>query len=253
MALNFRHEEILAVAKESGKVTVEGLAEKFGVTQQTIRRDLGELCDQGHLNRVHGGAVLPTGVINLAYEERRAMARQEKEDLARDCAENIPNGICLFMNIGTTTEAVARNLTNHRDLVVITNNLNVANILSGTQNNEIIIAGGILRRADGGVVGDVAAEFIRQFRADYAVVGVAAIGGDGTLLDYDYREVAVSRAIIHNARETFLVADSIKFRRHAPFKFGHITEASHFYTDAPPPQPVADLYREAGGRLHIPM
>lgn len=253
MALNFRHEEILALAQESGKVTVEGLAEKFGVTQQTIRRDLGELCDLGHLNRVHGGAVLPTGVINLAYEERRAMARREKEELARNCAEHIPNGVSVFLAIGTTTEAVARYLTNHRDLVIATNNLNVANILAGTQNNEVIISGGILRRSDGGIIGDIAAEFARQFRPDIAVIGAAAIGPDGALLEFDHREVAVSRAIIHFARETYLVADSIKFRRHAPFTFGNITEAQHFFTDAALPGPISTLYRERGGRVHLPL
>ena len=116
------------------------------------------------------------------------------------------------MNIGTTTEAVARALLKHRNLMVITNNLNVANILATSPNSEVIVAGGILRRADGALVGDVTAEFIGQFKVDYAIISSAAVDPDGSLLDYDFREVRVAQAIIKNARKSYLVADHTKFR-----------------------------------------
>ena len=83
MAQNFRHSEILTLARETGKVTVEELATRFNVTAQTIRRDLGELCDVGQLTRVHGGAMIPSGVIALGYEDRRSLASQEKDAIAR--------------------------------------------------------------------------------------------------------------------------------------------------------------------------
>ena len=130
MAQNFRHSEILTIAREAGKVTVEELAARFSVTAQTIRRDLAELCDIGQLTRVHGGAMIPSGVIALGYEDRRSLASVEKDAIARLVAEHIPDGVSIFMNIGTTTEAVARALLKHRNLMVITNNLNVANILA---------------------------------------------------------------------------------------------------------------------------
>ena len=131
-------------------------------------------------------------------------------------AQQIPDGVSIFMNIGTTTEAVARALLKHRNLMVITNNLNVANILATSPNSEVIVAGGILRRADGALVGDVTAEFIGQFKVDYAIIGSAAVDPDGSLLDYDFREVRVAQAIIKNARKSYLVADHTKFKMVAP-------------------------------------
>jgi DeoR family transcriptional regulator, glycerol-3-phosphate regulon repressor len=241
MAQNFRHSEILTIAREAGKVTVEGLATHFNVTAQTIRRDLTELCDVGQLTRVHGGAMIPSGVIALGYEDRRSLASHEKDAIARLVAEQIPDGVSIFMNIGTTTEAVARALLKHRNLMVITNNLNVANILATSSNSEVIVAGGILRRADGALVGDVTAEFIGQFKVDYAIIGSAAVDADGSLLDYDFREVRVAQAIIKNARKSYLVADHTKFKMAAPVRIASLADLDGFFTDVAPPKSVVQL------------
>ena len=210
MAVSFRQEEILKLAREVGRVTVDGLVERFDVTPQTIRRDLGELCDEGVLNRVHGGAVLATSLSNLGYSTRRGMAQPEKDAIGKLCSQAIPNDCSLFINIGTTTEAVARCLLQHRNIMVITNNLNVANILAENEHCEVIVAGGVLRRSDGGLVGEATGDFIRQFKVDYAIIGSSALDDDGALMDYDYREVRVAQAIIENARNTYLVADASK-------------------------------------------
>lgn len=233
--------EILTIAREAGKVTVEGLAARFNVTAQTIRRDLAELCDVGQLTRVHGGAMIPSGVIALGYEDRRSLASAEKDAMARLVAEQIPDGVSIFLNIGTTTEAVARALLKHRNLMVVTNNLNVANILATSPNSEVIVTGGILRRSDGALVGDVSAEFIGQFKVDYAVIGSAAVDADGSLLDYDFREVRVAQAIIKNARKSFLVADHTKFKMAAPVRIASLAELDGFFTDMTPPKSVVRL------------
>ena len=162
----FRHPEILEIARREGKVTVEGLALHFDVTLQTIRRDLRDLADAVRLERVHGGAVLPSGTTNIGYEERRSLKTEEKRAFARTCVKEIPNGISLFRNIGTSTETVAQELMHHENLMVGTNNMNVANILAGNSNCEIIVTDGQLRRADGGLVGNFAAETNRQFKFD---------------------------------------------------------------------------------------
>ena len=128
-------------------MTVEGLAALFDVTPQTIRRDLTELCQLGVLSRVHGGAVLVSGRSNIGYAARRQMAEQEKTAIAKLCAAEIPNDCSLFINIGTTTEAVARELLGHRNIMAITNNLNVANILAENEDCEVVVAGGRDRRS----------------------------------------------------------------------------------------------------------
>ena len=251
MVQNFRQNEILDIVKKQGKVTVDGLSKSFNVTVQTIRKDLNELCDNGILRRVHGGAIMASGIENIGYEERRALASDAKDAIAKICVQHIPDGASLFLNIGTSTEAVARALLKHNNLMVITNNLNVANILGNGSNFEVIVAGGILRRADGGLVGEVTADFMRQFKVDYAVIGTSALDEDGDLLDFDFREVKVSQAIIHNARKAFLVSDHSKFERTAPVKIVSLTELDMFFTDKQPSVGVSKLCNEADVTIEI--
>ena len=147
--LSNRQSDILNIARASGRVTVEDLARRFEVSAQTIRKDLNDLCDRRSMTRVHGGAIIASGVENLAYEARRFVAAEEKKAIGIAAAAQIPNGCSLFINIGTTTEEVASALTaTHEDLLVITNNLNVAMLLYRHPRIEVIVAGGTVRRAD---------------------------------------------------------------------------------------------------------
>ncbi|WP_171204607.1 DeoR/GlpR family DNA-binding transcription regulator [Ruegeria sp. HKCCA0235A] len=244
MSLSFRQSDILEIVSTEGRVTVEGLAERFGVTVQTIRRDLTELADAGKLDRVHGGAVLRSGVSNIGYEDRRALNADAKTRIAQTCAADIPDGASIFMNIGTSTEAVARQLLNHKNLLVVTNNMNVANILVENPDCEIIMAGGVLRRTDGGLIGNLTVSAIRQFKFDIAVIGCSTLDTDGDLLDFDFQEVQVSQAIIEKARRTFLVADHSKFQRSAPARIGSIAELDTVYSDLPLPGKLPEHCRE---------
>lgn len=241
MHFNVRHGQIMRIARESGRVTVDNLTNSLNVTAQTIRRDLTDLCAQGHLTRVHGGAILPSGIYNIGYEERRALSHEEKRALALETAKHIPDGASIFLNIGTTTEEIARALLAHRNLLVLTNNINVANTLSANTQSEVIVAGGILRRSDGGLVGDVAVDFVNQFHVDYAILSCAAISEDGIMLDYDYREVRVSKAILRNAKRRFLVADNVKFTRHAPVRIESLAVLDRFFTDKTPSPKIQNL------------
>ncbi|SDE02509.1 DeoR/GlpR family DNA-binding transcription regulator [Ruegeria marina] len=231
MSQTFRHPEILEIARTDGKVTVEGLADHFGVTLQTIRRDLKDLADAGKLERVHGGAVLPSGTTNIGYEERRWLNQEAKTRMAGVCAARIPNNISLFLNIGTSTEAVAQELIQHKGLMLVTNNMNVANILVQNQDCQIIVTGGHLRRTDGGLIGTIAENSILQFKFDLAVISCSALDQDGDMLDFDVQEVSVSRAIIRQSRKVFLVADHTKFSRSAPAKIASLADVDVLFTD----------------------
>lgn len=246
-----RQHDIVERARLQGLVIVDELAGHFKVTPQTIRKDLNELCDRGILQRVHGGGVHVSGVTNYAYEARRTLAAEEKQRIGVKAAALISDNSSLLINIGTTTEQVAHALRGKRGLLVITNNINVVNILSGTPDMELIVAGGVVRPTDGGVIGEAAGDFIRQFKMDYAIIGVSAIDQDGSLLDYDYREVKVAQAIIENARHTILVADGTKYERSAPVRIGHISQLSHFVTDQPPPKALAAICTENDVRVLI--
>lgn len=246
MVLNFRQQEILELARKEGKVTVDGLAEMFDVTVQTIRRDLSDLSERGRLDRVHGGAVVPSGVINIEYEERGCLNDTGKKAIAEACARAIPNGASVFKNIGTMTEAVARELLDHENLLVVTNNLNIANILAPNHNCEIMLAGGVLRRSDGGLVGGLTVEMVKQFKFDYAVLGCSAIDADGDLLDFDGQEVMVSSTAIKRSRKVMIVADHHKFQCKAPLSICSLGVVAKLFTDKELSAALARNCREWG-------
>lgn len=245
--------EIVALAREGGRVSVEDLADRFRVTQQTIRRDLNELCGQRVLTRVHGGAIMASGVQNIAYEARRLVSAPHKRLIGEAAAALIASNSSLFITIGTTTEEVARALHRHDGLLVITNNLHVATELYRHPGLEIVMAGGTVRRADGGIVGSATVDMISRFSVDTAVIGTSAIDAKGTLLDFDLHEVHISRAVIEHARRVVLVTDSSKFARSAPVCVAHLSEVDILVTDRLDPA-SAELCRqhdvqviEAGG------
>ena len=142
------------------------MAQMFAVTPQTIRRDINQLAEQGLLRRYHGGAAYDSSIENTAYTMRADQMRDEKQRIAEAVASLVPDNASLFINIGTTTEAIARALLNHRNLKIITNNLHVAATLSAKEDFEVLVAGGTVR-SDGGIVGQAAVDFIQQFRVDF--------------------------------------------------------------------------------------
>lgn len=251
MYLSPRHSEIVQMAKDQGRVLVDDLAAHFNVTPQTIRKDLNDLCDQRLLTRIHGGALFPSGIENMEYEARRKIASDEKEAIGKAAARLIPDSASLFINIGTTTEEVARALVHHEGLLVITNNIHVAQTLLPSPHIEVIIVGGTIRSSDGGIVGESTVDTIRQFRVDHAVMGVSAIDEDGSLLDFDVREVRAAQAIMENARNVILVADATKFTRSAPVRIGHMSQTNAFVTDREPPEPIMEICRSKGVNLEL--
>lgn len=241
----------MALAREAGRVAVDELALRFEVSPQTIRKDLNELCERRLLARQHGGAMLASGVENLGYAARRALAQEEKRRIAIRCATLIPDGSSLFINIGTTTEAVARALTGRRNLLVVTNNIHVVSILLPCPGIEVVVAGGPVRRADGGIVGESTVDLVREFKLDFAVIGCSALDEDGSLLDFDYREVRVARAILGNARQAILVADGGKFERTAPVRIGDVGQLRTVVTDRAPPDRFRKACQAAGTEVEV--
>ncbi len=249
---NPRQITLLSVVHSSAHASVEQLAERLGVTLQTVRRDVQKLADQGLLVRFHGGVRAPGSTVeNMGYPQRENLFAQEKLRIARAVAAAIPDDCSLILNIGTTTEAVARELVNHSGLRVITNNLHVATILSTSTKFEVIVVGGVVRNRDGGIVGEAAVDFIRQFKVDVAVIGISGIESDGSLRDFDFREVKVSQTIISHAREVWLAADHSKFNRHAMTEVAHLSQIDRVFTDAPPPDPFPALLEEAQVRCDV--
>lgn len=250
-AVGMRHHQIRQLVQSKGYVTIDHLAREFGVTPQTIRRDINTLSDEGMLQRYHGGAGLSPSTENLAYNDRKTLCFNEKQSIARIVASHIPDQASLFINIGTTTETIAKALNPQSSLRVITNNINVAAILASNNNFEVFVAGGLVRHRDGGIIGPLTIDFIEQFRVDYGIIGISGIDSDGALLDFDYREVRAARAIIDNSRKVFLATDHTKFGRNAMVRLGNITEIDALYTDREPPAALMKIMEEANVDLFV--
>ncbi|MEZ5825132.1 MAG: DeoR family transcriptional regulator [Geminicoccaceae bacterium] len=250
-AISGRREQIVELVRRQGFMTIDALAQQFQVTPQTVRRDINELADQGALQRFHGGAGLPSSTENIAYSSRQVLNLEAKQKIAAEVAASIPDQASLCINIGTTAEEIARALLGHADLSVLTNNLHVAALMAGNEDFQVVVAGGIVRAKDRGIVGEATIDLIRQFRVDYAIVGISAIDHDGTLLDYDYREVRVAQTIVEHARKVFLAADASKIGRRAMARMGHLEQVDVFFTDQQPSDEFCRVLEAAGTELRV--
>ena len=244
-----RQTKIQQLVQAKGFVTIDSLAREFDVTPQTIRRDINMLSQEGLIHRYHGGAGTASSTENVDYTARKVLCLEEKQRIAKMVAAQIPDHASLFINIGTTTEEIAKALFSHQRMRVITNNLNVASILSGNENFEVIIAGGLVRHRDYGIIGPLTIDFIQQFRVDFGIIGISGIDMDGTLLDFDYREVRATRAIIDNSRQVFLATDHTKFGRNAMVRLGNIGEVDALFTDRQPPEELTEVI--SGADVHL--
>lgn len=244
MRQNTRHQKIISLVKEEGFVSTEVLVEHFSVSPQTIRRDLNELAENNLVRRHHGGAsLLESSVVNDSYLNRKQKTAKEKMIIAQAMAKLIPNGSSLFIDIGTTSEALAHALLNHVNLRIVTNNLNVATILMQKPDFRIIVAGGEVRNKDAGVVGEATVDFIKQFRMDFGIVTISGLDMDGSLLDFDYHEVRVTQAIIECSQKVFLPVDHTKFGRHAMVNIGNVNQVNKLFTDIEPPEELVKLLK----------
>ncbi len=252
MGVHERKERILALLRVQDRVHVEDLARRFGVSTQTIRSDLRDLAGAGLVARTHGGARRVHSASNRDYNERRKLNAGAKEALGRLAATLIPDDCSITINIGTTTEQVARALLGHRNLVVLSNNINIINMMAGSPSKELIVVGGSVRQGDGAIVGEDAVEFISRYKVDYAVIGASALDTDGSVMDHDAREVSVARAILRNARTTILVCDRSKFDRTAPVRICDVADLDYVVTDLSPPDPFRRAALRGGTEIVMP-
>lgn len=246
-----RKNKILTALTRQGKVDVERLAAEFSVTPQTIRRDLNALVEAGLIARTYGGAKLVASTGASTYEARRMKNLSAKAAIAQAAATIVPDGASVALNIGTTTEQVARALMHHQDLTVISNNTNIIQIMRPAQLRSLVAIGGEVRPEDGAIVGGDAVAALANYKVDIAIIGTSALDPDGAALDFDVREVSVARAILENARETVLVADVSKFDVQAPNRICTLEALDTVVLNAPPPPEFAFAARAADTTLII--
>jgi DeoR family glycerol-3-phosphate regulon repressor len=232
--LSPRQQRIVAWIEQQGYATLEALAHHLQVSMQTVRREVIALDASGHLQRFHGGAGLAEGKIRLGYGGKSALARDAKDRIAAAAAEAIADGSSVFLDVGTTVEAVARALVSRQGLRIVTNSLNSARYFQDRPSCSLMVLGGTLRGSDGSLVGDLTTTTLRQFKVDVAIIGCSAIEDDGSVMDHDMDKIAVKRAALAIARRSVLVADRAKFKRRAVTRIAGIADFTAVITDAPP-------------------
>ena len=252
MDAHLRHSEILTLLNQQERVEVDDLAARFNVSSQTIRTDLRDLSARNLLSRVHGGAMRFSSATNNAYADRRKQNAAAKEAMAALTADLIQEHCSISLNIGTSTEQVAQALSDHRGLTVLSNNINIINMMMGRSAKEMILVGGAIRQSDGAIIGEEAVAFISRYKTDYAIIGASALDADGSVLDHDAREVSVAHALLRNARTRILVCDGSKFDRSAAVRICALDDLDILVTDRPVPPSFAKAAKSGGTRILTP-
>lgn len=242
---------ILERVNTEGFQSICTLSELFGVSAQTIRRDVNLLCERGICRRSHGGVWPVSTSRNIDYPARRMLDLDAKKRIARCVAGQVPDGASLFMGIGTTVELCAAAISERSGLRVMTNNLNAAAALARNETCEIIVSGGRLRNADFDIVSAEAYGFFARFAVDIGIYGAGGITADGALLDFHEEEVRIRTDLVNHCSQRFLVLDHSKFGRGATVRAGHITDADCVFTDKPPPPAIVEMLDSTGVKLVV--
>ncbi|MGI6246204.1 MAG: DeoR/GlpR family DNA-binding transcription regulator [Pseudochelatococcus sp.] len=250
--LSARQEEILAIVHHQGFATIDALARHFDVSTQTVRRDIIYLDEQQLLQRFHGGAGVREATVRLGYAEKRITAAEAKERIARIAVGLIKPGETVFLDVGTTVEAVARALRGRSGLRVFTSSLAAATILSAEQDAEVFVTGGMLRGPDGSLTDEWARDAVSRFRFDVAILGFSGIDDDGALMDFDLRKVAVKQAVAARASRTVAVGESSKLLRPAIVRVLDTDRIDTLATNDAPPPLVAETLAKAGVEVLFP-
>lgn len=245
-----RQAQVAELVRETGYAGVEDLARRFGVSPQTIRKDINAMCERGLLRRVHGGVELAHSNAEH-YELRRILNIAPKRQIAEAAARIIPNEAAIAVSIGTTPELVVSCLSQHKGLKIFTNNLHVAMTAHQFDGVQIAIPGGTLRTSEADIVGPSAVDFFDAYRFDFGLFGVASVDENGGLLDLFDEDARSREAISRNAQARILVLDASKFNRRAHVRSGHITDVEHVICDQRPPEAICALLAKARVNLII--
>jgi len=250
MNLSDRQRAILDWLRDGHALGTEQIAVRFGVSSQTIRRDVQELSDQGLVRRQHGSVALPASQHNLSFAQRSDAQAERKRRIARAAAPSLPEDATVFLGYGTTVAEFARALPPERPLRVVTNNLDAALALAEKPAVETWLTGGRLRPQDRDTMGSWALEAFGRFRPHVAVVGIGGIAADGALMEFQPDEADLTRALLERCAEAWLLADGSKHLRDAPCLVAPLARITRAFTDADAPAALDALFDQAGVPLH---
>jgi DeoR/GlpR family transcriptional regulator of sugar metabolism len=244
-----RHQQILDLLSNTGRVTVANLSERFDISEVTIRTDLQLLADQGLLIRTHGGAVAADRAPELALTLRRQQQVTDKERIGAAAAGLINNGEAIFLDTSSTSLAIAGHLKRHRDLTVLTNSLALAQALLNVHSITVVVAGGILQRDTVSLVGTDGLEVLRRFNIQKGFFGAHGLDDRAGLTDVSAAEAEVKRQMVPLCRQAIAVLDATKWGRAGLSSFANLDQLHTIVTTEPIPAALVERVRGLG--VHI--
>jgi DeoR family transcriptional regulator, glycerol-3-phosphate regulon repressor len=247
---NHREVEVLdALRQLGGAARNANLADLLGVSEETIRRTTKALAKADLVRRVHGGSYLADAEAGAGVFSRLGLRSGEKSRIAKVAASLIPDGACIFLDVGSTSTFVAQSLSGRANLTVVTNSLNVAQSLANSDGCRVFLTGGELRRAEWGTFGTDTVRYLENFRFDAAILSVDAIDAEGGFLLAGQEEAIVSRAVVGCTQRVIVVADHQKFNKQAPMVLCAPKAVDVVVTDQPLTVMYAQRFREWGVTL----
>lgn len=243
-----RQLEIMKVLQVRKSCSVIELAEHLDVSDETVRRDIRQLAATGAVEKIHGGVMLPHNSLEPPFLSRLQEQREEKHRIAKRVASLINDGETLLIDNGSTSCYVAKELVAYRNLTIVTNSTEVARDLCSRNNNRVFMAGGEIRSDDSAAYGSTAIEFARQFTTQKAILSMGSIHAQQGCLDFDLAEAEFKRAILPQAEEIIVVADSSKFNKPGTIKVADFKTVTKLVTDRMPP---ADIVEKIGAHKII--
>ncbi len=246
-----RHGDILRLLQEDGTITIARLAEKLGVSLETVRRDVKPLARDGSILKMHGAIGLPSVVGEAPFERRMREQADAKRAIARLVAATIADGESVMLDTGTTTSFLARELLNHRRLTVVTNSSDIARTLATVNGNKVYMAGGELRSDSGAAFGVSAIEFVTRFSVNHAVITAGAIDVQHGVMDYVLEEAEFARVVLTRGTRRVVVTDHTKFGRQGLVQVCGFAAFDLLATDLSPPHEIAAAIEQAGAKLLV--
>jgi len=252
MLIEERRQYIVGLVQTHGRVLVEELSVSLGISRITIRKDLDYLQERGLVSRTHGGALLPgNGAISdPTLQEKEGRHSQEKVRIAAAAVNLVQEGQCVLLDSGTTTTVIARALKRFSRLTIITNAVNIAGELSGT-DFEVLLTGGSLRKNSFSLVGPLAEDMLHEMHADILFLGVDGFDLEVGLTTPNVMESRVNRAMVKASSLVVAVCDSTKFNRRSLSKIVDASAIHHVITDSGLPPETAEALRSAGIKLTL--
>ncbi|UYY78562.1 DeoR/GlpR family DNA-binding transcription regulator [Sphingomonas sp. R1] len=248
---NARLETLLALLEQRAHWSIAELAERFDVSEETIRRDVRQLEQAGRVQKIHGGVCLPGGTLEPPYRQRLREQAEAKQRIAECALALVRPGMTLMLDSGTTTLGLARLLAGMRDLTVITNSMEIAAEVLKHPGQRLFVAGGAVDPDYHAAFGSEPIDYCRQFAPDLTVLSMGAIDAARGFLDFDVGEAAFKRSLLPQARRVAVLCDATKFHKPGFVHVAGFGDVHDLVTDQAPPDDIAAAAAAAGTTVHL--